>query len=426
MRCSPMTSGSMTGVEDSAVKASAAPPRSQRFGRSPTSESRTSRQTSSRSAGSDSSSVVPASRAETSDPRHSTPSYSASSRSTPTNGLWRSSMFDLDDIEAAFEELDARYLAGEAAAYADTWSAVAKGYAAFNRRESPATTPDWVNVDHRLRATFEAADLPAYLGVTRDQTPDLRIYIEAVHRLSDLGAVVTMRRMGPRKTASTPSGGSIALLTVEGDAINRGELFDEADLDAALARFEELSRPAPRLENAASRAYERFWTYFVARDWTALTEVLPDNFSLDDRRRTVNAGVRHGRDAEIANLRAIARMGITTVTPTVIATRGERLALNRVDLSDRDGPGDLYTEVLAVMEIGRRAARRGRPVRPRRHRRRLRGTRRAVPRRRSRRLRAHMVGHRKGIRCAQPARARGDDAGLGEHRPPARDSVRAR
>ncbi len=137
----------------------------------------------------------------------------------------------------------------------------------------------------------------------------------------------------------------------KGTRPSRGELFDEADLDAAIARFEELSRPAPRLENAASRAYERFWTYFVARDWTALTEVLPDNFSLDDRRRTVNAGVRHGRDAEIANLRAIAEMGITTVTPTVIATRGERLALNRVDLSDRDGPGDLYTEVLAVMEM---------------------------------------------------------------------------
>ena len=31
-------------------------------------------------------------------------------------------MFDLDDFDAAFEELDARYLAGEAAAHAQTWS----------------------------------------------------------------------------------------------------------------------------------------------------------------------------------------------------------------------------------------------------------------------------------------------------------------
>ncbi len=48
------------------------------------------------------------------------------------------------------------------------------------------------------------------------------------------------------------------VLTVEGDLISRCEVFDEADLDAALARFDELSRPAPQLENAASRVYGRF------------------------------------------------------------------------------------------------------------------------------------------------------------------------
>ena len=47
--------------------------------------------------------------------------------------------FDLDDIDAAFEELDARYLAGEAAAHAHTWSVIAGAYAAFNRHELPAT-----------------------------------------------------------------------------------------------------------------------------------------------------------------------------------------------------------------------------------------------------------------------------------------------
>jgi hypothetical protein len=46
----------------------------------------------------------------------------------------------------------------------------------------------------------------------------------------------------------------IQLLTVEGDRISRLEMFDEADLDAALARFDELDRPAPQLENAATQA----------------------------------------------------------------------------------------------------------------------------------------------------------------------------
>ena len=33
-------------------------------------------------------------------------------------------MVDLDDIDAAFEELDARYLAGEAAAHSQTWTVI--------------------------------------------------------------------------------------------------------------------------------------------------------------------------------------------------------------------------------------------------------------------------------------------------------------
>jgi hypothetical protein len=35
----------------------------------------------------------------------------------------------------------------------------------------------------------------------------------------------------------------ITLLTFEGDAVDHCEMFDEADLDAALARLDQLSRP---------------------------------------------------------------------------------------------------------------------------------------------------------------------------------------
>ena len=45
--------------------------------------------------------------------------------------------FDPDDIDAAIAELDARYLAGEAAAHAHTWSVIARTYAGFNRHELP-------------------------------------------------------------------------------------------------------------------------------------------------------------------------------------------------------------------------------------------------------------------------------------------------
>ena len=43
--------------------------------------------------------------------------------------------FDPDDFDAAIAELDARYLAGEAASYAQTWSSFAIAFAGFNRRE---------------------------------------------------------------------------------------------------------------------------------------------------------------------------------------------------------------------------------------------------------------------------------------------------
>ncbi len=72
-------------------------------------------------------------------------------------------IFDLDDIDTAFEELDARYLAGEAADHAHTWWVVKEACAAFNRRELPATTPDWVNIDHRRGAGVAPGDAIPYI-----------------------------------------------------------------------------------------------------------------------------------------------------------------------------------------------------------------------------------------------------------------------
>ena len=98
--------------------------------------------------------------------------------------------FDPDDFDAAIAELDARYIAGEARAHARTWSVIAGAYAAFNRRELPPTTPDWVNIDHRRGAQsprWTCRVLPA----AWDDTPDPKNFVEAVHRLNNIGAVVT-------------------------------------------------------------------------------------------------------------------------------------------------------------------------------------------------------------------------------------------
>ena len=67
-------------------------------------------------------------------------------------------VFDLDDFDAAIAELDARYLAGEAAAHAHTWSADLAGLRRDQPARTSATTPDWVNIDHRRGAAFAPGD----------------------------------------------------------------------------------------------------------------------------------------------------------------------------------------------------------------------------------------------------------------------------
>ena len=254
-------------------------------------------------------------------------------------------MFDLDDIDAAFEELDARYLAGEAATYAHVWSLVVDAFAAINRHELPSTPPDFDNIDHRRGAAFAPGELMRYLRAGFELTPDLRVHIEAVHQLSELGAVITLVVHGTSQEGFDAEWRGVELL-----AIDRVEVFDEADIDAAIARFEELQPQRRTLENSASRAYERIQAYFAARDWDAMGQAMADNYYSDDRRRVLGAGVRHGRDAEIAGLRATADLGVTSLTSVAIAIRGDRLALCRTR-GATSGADSFHTEVLSIVEI---------------------------------------------------------------------------
>ena len=156
-----------------------------------------------------------------------------------------------------------------------------------------------MSIDHRRGAAYAPGELIEYVRAGWDLDQDIRTYVEVVHRLSDLGAVCTHAGHGVSREGFDAEWRGVDLLTVEGDMVNRCEVFDDADLDAAIARFDQLSRPAPRLENAASQANERFLACFAARDWDAMAEILAVDHYSDDRRRVVGAGTRHGRDAEI-------------------------------------------------------------------------------------------------------------------------------
>ncbi|OBI40150.1 hypothetical protein A5707_10730 [Mycobacterium kyorinense] len=260
-------------------------------------------------------------------------------------------VFDPDEFDAAITELDARYLAGDAAAHAHTWSAITAAYAAVNRREVPATTQGFASIDHRRGAAVPPGGIIAYIQAAWDDLADSKIYIETVHRLNSFGAVISHAAHGISQEGLDAEWRMICIFTVEGDALSRCELFDEADLDAALARFDELSQPRRQPENAATRVDKRFQECFAARDWDAMAEMLSDGTSIEDRRRVVNAGNLHGRDAELT-VHAYAAVGSQHVTATVTATRGQRLALSHYRFTGTDQRQDAFRiEILAVVEI---------------------------------------------------------------------------
>src|ERR1700748_2270165 len=89
--------------------------------------------------------------------------------------------------------------------------------AAFNRHEMPAT--DWVTIDHRRLITADTSDQSTLIREVWNITPNLSIHIEAVHRLSSVGAVVTRELRGTSQEGFDAEWRMIPLLTVEDDRI---------------------------------------------------------------------------------------------------------------------------------------------------------------------------------------------------------------
>ena len=223
-----------------------------------------------------------------------------------------------------------------------------RAFAAFNRRELPATTPDWVNIDHRRGIGFAPGDPIPYIRAAWDVAPDINIYIEAVHRLSNLGAVVTHAANGTSQEGFDAEWREIDVLTVEGDLINRCEIFDEADIDAALARFDELDRPAPSLENAATRTWARLADAFNRRDMDCALDLTAADGRYEDRRK----GLRDQGTARDVWQTVFDAPKSWRLEMEPVAIRGSRLGLTRGRFRDtEDAERPITVEYLTVTGV---------------------------------------------------------------------------
>ena len=252
-----------------------------------------------------------------------------------TNGLvQRLVNFDDDDLDAALDELDERYLAGEGAEHEYPVRRLGDFRTAQAGLDWDAVealvADDFRFVDHRPMGLPEN-DRAGYVGVMRaseEQTPGVRM----IHRSLDVLGDVVLSRTG--RVGATPDGleyewEQIAVMVWAGGLLRRVELFPVTDGAAARTRFEELARRGritPYVDNRLVRIGVR--AQWFGRFTDERPQFYRDDCVLDDRRPGVNAGTVHGAEAVGASIQSgVDVFGVLEID--WLAVRGDRLALNR-------------------------------------------------------------------------------------------------
>jgi class 3 adenylate cyclase/ketosteroid isomerase-like protein len=264
--------------------------------------------------------------------------------------------FDLDALDAAYAELDARYAAGEGAPHARR--AMTRGFDdALAARDWAALArmfaPDLVWRDHRRLGLHQEGSRDEYLASLRarvELAPDARTRTDHVlaqderHTLGIAGWVGT-REGGPFEIQF-----AVVIVHDPDGRIREYHTYDLDQLEDARARYTELAA-APRtpwVANAATRAMQRSVAAWEARDWEGFAAGFAPGFRSTDRRRLVRLEL----DREwIGSYRELLEM-TTGFSAEVLATRGERLAMLRVvweGAGSATGPSEI--ESLAVVEV---------------------------------------------------------------------------
>jgi hypothetical protein len=106
-------------------------------------------------------------------------------------------------------------------------------------------TTDLTSMDHRRGIAFAPGEMAQYIPATFQVAPDVKIYVDSVHRMSDRGAVVTHSAFGSSLEGFDAEWHETMILMFEGELLKHAEMFDAADLDAAIARFDELGQQTP-------------------------------------------------------------------------------------------------------------------------------------------------------------------------------------
>ncbi|HXJ34498.1 MAG TPA: nuclear transport factor 2 family protein [Candidatus Eisenbacteria bacterium] len=262
-------------------------------------------------------------------------------------------LFDPDDLDAAYDELDARYLAGEAAPFRH-----ARVVGAFKRTfasraweaMSSSFPPDFVLVDHRPLG-WGTLDGPTYLEslkVLAELAPDTRFRTD--HLWTSARGLMFVNFLHGTRDGGPFEEQRVHVYEVDGQGLGRRQDFYALDqLDEARARFEELRSDPLRIPpNAATRVSDRHKEALAADDMKAFALLCAPTMVFDDRRRAVL--LTGGRDMFIASSRLI-KSARGRASTTLLATAGDRLTLEHLHWTGGVPGQEWDLENLSIHEV---------------------------------------------------------------------------
>jgi tetratricopeptide (TPR) repeat protein len=273
-------------------------------------------------------------------------------------------LFDAGDLDAAYAELDRRYMAGEGAPYARVWDRGNKMQEAIGARDwnrlRSVFVPDAVIEDHRLigAGRLSVDEWVAFVGAMVELRPDAVVRRHHCLDINERGTLGISLWTGD----DTAGGFEIPVVTSATIAADgrhtRIDVYSLDQLDQARARFAELTAapPALSIENAATRSMQRMAAAWAAHDWDGLAALYAPGFRQIDRRRLILLEL--DRQQALDSQRVAFEMRSSRMTREVLGTRGDRLALARARIEVADGDvGPSERELLAITEVDERGQR---------------------------------------------------------------------
>jgi DNA-binding SARP family transcriptional activator/ketosteroid isomerase-like protein len=264
--------------------------------------------------------------------------------------ITRSVIFEADEVYRAIAELDRLFLRGEGAEHGDVLAVVGSFFGAIRRRDIDALAallaPDFVVQSHR---DLELPDRTAVewlddVRATFETFGDAQMQIQHVAHVGPRGGLWAFSVTGEDRDGGPFEIPFLVAVRVEGDRLVRIDVFDEQDVDAAVAA---LGHETP--VNAARRTADRTTDALNRRDWRAFLDTHAPGYVFVDNRHGIR--VRLDGDDALDAFRVALALDEFTHEHVVLATRGDRLALARVRVCFIDGEaGPSEVEAFSLVE----------------------------------------------------------------------------